>query len=125
MITPEQLAKSNTEHGHQAALFCYFAQNFDKYPQTRFMFAIPNGGYRNATTAGRLKAEGVKSGVADIFLPWPTKWKHGLFLELKVGKNTPTKEQLLFLNEMEWLNYQAVWCIGWEAARDIIIKYLS
>lgn len=125
MITPEQLAKSNTEHGHQAAIFCYFANNFDKYPQTRFMFAIPNGGYRNAATAGRLKAEGVKSGVADIFLPWPTKWKHGLFLELKVGDNKPTREQLDFLNEMECLNYHSVWCIGWEMGRDIIIKYLS
>ena len=33
MITPEQLAKSGTEHGHQAALFCWIALNIDRYPE--------------------------------------------------------------------------------------------
>ena len=127
MITPESLAKSGTEHGHQAAIFAWAAQNYDRYPQLKLMFAIPNGGYRNAATAGRLKAEGVKSGVSDIFLPWPRRHDNycGLFLELKIGSNKPTAEQLKFIADMTSNGYRAVWCIGWEQARDIILEYLS
>ena len=124
-ISPEQLAKSGTEHGHQCAIFAWAAQNYDKYPQLRLMFAIPNGGYRNAATAGRLKAEGVKSGVADIFLPYPKKYVHGLFIELKVGTNKPTKEQHEFISDMERFGYTAMWVIGWESARDEIIRYIE
>ena len=89
------------------------------------MFAIPNGGFRNKATAGRLKAEGVKSGVSDIFLPVPTNEYHGLFLELKVGKNKPTEEQYDFMTAMNAVGYCAAWCIGWEAAVSIIEEYLK
>lgn len=40
-------------------------------PELRWLHAIPNGGYRDAVTAGKLKAEGVKRGVCDVFLPLP------------------------------------------------------
>ncbi len=33
-----------------------------------FYFAIPNGGKRSMTEAGRFKAEGVKSGIPDLCL---------------------------------------------------------
>lgn len=125
MITPESLAKSGTEHGHQCAIFAWAAQNYNKYPQLRFMFAIPNGGYRNAATAGRLKAEGVKSGVPDIFLAWPHKGYSGLFIELKIGSNKPTAEQLWWLASLNEQCYRAVWCIGWEQARSILVDYLE
>lgn len=38
-------------------------------PELRWLHAIPNGGYRDKITAGKLKAEGVKRGIPDIFLP--------------------------------------------------------
>jgi hypothetical protein len=124
-ITPEQLASSNTEHGHQAALFCWAAQNYDKHLELAFMFAIPNGGQRHAAVASKLKAEGVKSGVPDIFLPIPRKHWHGLFIELKIGKNEPSEAQHKWLAALDRKGYRAVWCIGWEQARDIILEYLK
>lgn len=42
-------------------------------PELRWLHAIPNGGYRDKATAGKLKAEGVKRGVSDMFLPLPMK----------------------------------------------------
>ena len=39
------------------------------HPKLRWMFAIPNGGYRDVREATRLKKQGVKSGVSDMFLP--------------------------------------------------------
>jgi hypothetical protein len=56
---------------------------------------VPNGGYRNATEAKRLMAEGVVAGVADLVLFIPRHGFHGLFIELKIGKNrqsVPQKE---------------------------------
>lgn len=145
MITPEQLAKSNTEHGHQAALFCWatLPETLERHPDLKYMFAIPNGGERNKITASRLKAEGVKAGVLDIFLPVPTKpqyiWSdadgaiplkfshrfHGLFIELKVGKNRPTKEQEAYIDYLTKVDYKCEICYGWQEARDVIIKYMD
>ena len=53
------------------------------------LHAIPNGGARDKITAGRLKAEGVKAGVPDLF--WPVvifdedteTERHGLYIEMK------------------------------------------
>jgi hypothetical protein len=100
VITPEQLARNNDEHGHQAALFCWAAQNKAHEPRLELMFAIPNGGQRNKATAANLVAEGVKNGVPDIFLPVPSlrwgldqyvkqerhlsrNWFTGMFIEMK------------------------------------------
>ena len=77
MITPEGLAAAGTEHAHQKAIFCWAANNFNKWPELQLMFAIPNGGTRGddkksrTIRGGKLKAEGVKAGVPDIFLPVP------------------------------------------------------
>ena len=51
-----------------------------KYPGV-LIFAIPNGGYRNITTAKTLRKEGVVPGVPDLFVP---AWK--LFIEMKKMK---------------------------------------
>ena len=87
MPTPESLAKAGSEHAEQTALFCWAAlpEVRAEYPVLELMFAIPNGGERNKIVAGNLKAEGVKAGVLDIFLPVPSKGWHGLFIEMKVA----------------------------------------
>lgn len=60
---------------------------------------IPNGGFRTGREAGRLKIAGVKSGVSDLHLP-PRGNRPGLWIELKVGKNKPTRDQELWLKKM-------------------------
>jgi len=52
-----------TEHEEQRNFVRWFRQT---YPDVR-IFAIPNGGGRSKTTAGKLKAEGVSPGVPYIF----------------------------------------------------------
>jgi len=68
-------------------------------------FAIPNGHKRSKITAAILKREGVRAGVADLFFAKAkyldinnSKWldKHGLFIEMKVGKGKQTDAQLAF-----------------------------
>jgi hypothetical protein len=126
-MNPETLAKPNTEHAHQVALFCWAAQNTTKYPELKLMFAIPNGGERNVIVASRLKAEGVKSGVSDIFLPTARCMYHGLFLEMKKpgqlkGESDNQKEFGVGVTNQGFLY---VCRDSWTSARDVIVDYLE
>jgi hypothetical protein len=53
-------------------------------------FHVPNGGYRTRGTAGRLKAEGVVPGVADIIIIWNGR---ALGIELKARTGRLSKAQ--------------------------------
>lgn len=126
-MTPEQIAKGGSESAHQKALFCYFAQPDVRklYPETEWMFAIPNGGKRDSRTAARMKAEGVKAGVPDICLPSPVGDFAGMYIELKVGDNQPSNDQNKWHMALSRASYVVKLCYGWEEARDEIITYLG
>ena len=127
--TPESLASAGTEAAHQTALFCWAAlpEQQSKYPQLKWMFHIPNGGTRNKIEAGRLKAQGVKRGVPDIFLPVPHKVLNyaGLFIEMKVGKNKPSPEQDHYITALKYNGYGVALCYSWQDAAKAIEWYLG
>lgn len=130
MITPDQLAKSGTEHGAQAALFCWSHNNIQQYPQLKWLFAVPNGFFGSAGQKGKMKAEGLKNGVPDIWLPVAKymyrEFTHcGLVIELKVGKGKLSIEQSEWLSHLNSQGYCTHVCYGWENARDRIVEYLS
>ena len=85
-----------TEHDEQVALFRILALYEDKYPELRWIFAIPNGGHRHISVAKAMKAEGVKAGVWDIMCCVAVDDKCGMFIEMKYGKNTLTPKQIEF-----------------------------
>lgn len=115
-----------SEHTEQIALFNWCKLMEGRHPQLALIFAIPNGGHRHKAVATKLKKEGVRAGVPDIFLCVPNRHgKHGLFIELKVGKNKPTKNQLHWLSGLSAEGYEAVLCYGFEEAKEAIIKYLE
>lgn len=122
------MKKNNTpqEHEEQTALFTWQRWAQGKYPGLELMHAIPNGGKRDLITAARLKAEGVKAGVPDIFLPVARGGKHGMYIELKRRKGgRPTPDQLYWLDALSHQQYHCALCFGWEHARDEILKYLN
>ncbi len=80
-----------SEHFEQRELVRWFRQS---WPDVR-IFAIPNGGHRSMATAGRLKAEGVASGVPDLFVP---AWR--LWVEMK-----RTKGGSLSPEQKDWIKY--------------------
>lgn len=125
-MKPEDYAKAGTEHAHQVALFMWAAQNRLRYPELEWMFAIPNGGERNIRVAVRLKAEGVRSGVSDIFLPAGRKGHHGLFIEMKEPKKgKESDKQKEFGAHVGNQGYYYRCCFSWEEARDLIEWYLA
>lgn len=126
MITPEQLAANPSEHSQQTALFCWAAQNSNVIPELQLLFAIPNGGLRDKITASRLKAEGVRSGVPDIF--WPvavSSWRayHGLFIEMKAQKGVASANQEQWLIDLRAQGYACAVAHSYERARDVILNY--
>ena len=80
-----------SESVEQIHLFQWARMQSCTMPELNLLFHIPNGGKRNITTAKRLKAEGVKAGVPDLFLPVSRGGFFGLFIEMKVGKNKTTQ----------------------------------
>lgn len=124
-----------TEHQDQSALFQWAQYNTAMYPQLELMYAIPNGaglnhqvsknGKRYSPEAAKLKAEGLKSGVPDVCLPIPSGPYHGLYIELKYGKNTTSPQQNKWIESLRSQDYRVVICYGWEAAAQIILQYLE
>ena len=114
----------DTEHKHQAALFRWAEIQNKRTPELSLLFAIPNGGLRSKATAAKLKAEGVKAGVPDICLPVAKGEYHGLFIELKAGRNKPTPTQVQWHARLSYEGYRVTVCWGWKAAREAIEEYL-
>jgi hypothetical protein len=115
-----------TESVEQQNLFRWAAYETAAHPELKLMFHIPNGGSRSKAEAGRFKAEGVKAGVPDIFLPVPRGGHHGLFIEMKRtrgGKVSP--EQKAWMAELVAQGYVAARCDGWENATRAILDYLK
>jgi len=93
------------------------------HPKLEFMYAVPNGGKRNKREAVRLKKQGVKSGVYDICLPIARHGYHGLYLELKIGKNNLTDNQKRFKRYVEANGYRTETAYNLEEAINIICGY--
>lgn len=126
MITPERLAASGTEHGNQSAIMCWANLNIKQYPDLRWLAAIPNGGFRDKITAGKLKAEGVKSGLPDLVLLVRRGIYAALWIELKKPKvGRVSKEQFAWIEQAKSQGHAAVVCYGWESAALMLQQYLE
>lgn len=120
-------AKPRVDHEHreQVALMKWSESAKVAYPSLKWLHAIPNGGKRSKAMAGKLKAEGVKRGVLDLFLPAARAGWHGLYIEMKYGDNTATPPQVDFIADMAREGYACYVCYSWKAARDCILAYLD
>jgi hypothetical protein len=125
----------STEHDIQSALFAWAELASDRWPELKLMFAIPNGGKREkrqdkkgrwfSPTAQKLKREGVKAGIPDIFLPCARGGSHGLFIEMKApdGKVTPKQKRAQEL--LRRAGYAVIVCYSLESAATLITWYLE
>lgn len=121
---PEYL---NSEHLQQAALIDWTNRQEIKeyYPLLQWLYAVPNGGDRAMAVAVKMKAEGVKKGVPDLFLPVPRKGYYGFYIEMKYGNGTTSREQKNFLNLADAHGYHTGIYRCWHDARDALIEYLE
>lgn len=81
-----------SETTEQIALFNWAKRTESILPELALMYHVPNEGKRS--NGGILKAAGLKSGVPDICLPVANNGFHGLYIELKFGKNKATVDAI-------------------------------
>lgn len=91
-----------------------------------YLFHIPNGALRRKMDGARLRRQGVKSGVPDLFFALPCGKFHGLFIELKKDKrSTISIFQKEWISKLNANGYAAIVAYGWEEAREILINYIN
>lgn len=88
-------------------------------------FAIPNGGRRDLLEAVNLKRQGVKAGVPDIFIAYPSRIYHGLFIELKTIEGELTKKQYEMMARLEEQGYYCAVCRTQQAFEDVVNWYVN
>lgn len=130
MASKEYMPKDNrllpSEGVEQATLFSWAKMQEHAHPELRLLIHIPNGGKRSKSEAARFKAEGVKAGVSDIFLPVARGDHHGLWIELKrLAGGQLSAAQRAWLEEMREQGYAAACCKGWQQAAEMITAYLE
>lgn len=114
-----------TESDHQKALITWARLSVGRYPDLKYLYAIPNGGKRRIVTAARMKAEGARVGVSDLHLPVPRRGYHGLWIEMKSAKGRLSPEQREWLDAMAQLGHYVCVCRAWDEARTALTMYLG
>ena len=106
-----------SEHDEQAGFVQWFRA---KWPCV-LIFAIPNGGKRNISTAKKLKAEGVVPGVPDLFIP---AW--GIWIEMKRQKGGRTSsDQDDMISYLESIGHRVIVGYGATDASDKLLSLLN
>lgn len=119
-----------TEHAEQVAVIDWCMMNMRRHPELDLLFAIPNGamlggGRIGAIRMNALKAEGLRPGVPDLFLPVARRGYHGMFIEMKTSKGKPSDNQLEFIRAVEVQGYFCAVCYGADEAINIIEWYMK
>lgn len=81
----------HSESDEQIGFLKWFESGF---PDVR-IFHIPNGGRRAIIVARKMKAEGVKAGVPDLYIP---AWKIWIEMKRQKGGNVSAEQK-------EWIAY--------------------
>ncbi len=116
---------NNGEFQIQKAFFEWVAYSKKKYPELELIYAIPNGGQRNIITARNLKLTGTKSGIPDIHLPVARQGYHGLWIEMKFGKNKLSDAQHEYIELLEKYGHCVQVCYSVDEAIAETLKYLE
>jgi len=100
--------------------YAHFGYNMPEFS----LFAIPNGGHRHKAVAAKLKAEGLRPGIPDLFLAVPKRKASGLFIEMKSAtgrESDPQKNVRPYLEQY----YDCVVCYSSTEAIETIKQYLT
>lgn len=100
---------SDTEHRIQRACVRWFSLEHRELRGR--LFAVPNGGRRDAATGARLKDEGVIPGVADLILLKSNRYYGALLIEMKAPGGRQSESQKVWAESVcLWGEYKYVVC---------------
>ena len=112
-----------TESQIQRACVKWFRLQFPEIEP--LFFSVPNGGYRMATTAKIMKAEGQRAGVADLILLLPRQCYGALCIEMKRGKGRQSEAQKEFQRLCDLHGQKYVVCRSLEDFMREVREYLG
>lgn len=113
------------EFQHQVSLFNWSELHEKRYPALSLLRGSMNGVHLTKAQAAKAKAAGMKKGEHDVTLPAPRCGYTGLSIELKIGKNKPTKEQIAYGHHLEAEGWLVAYFWEWTEAVDLIKRYLE
>lgn len=121
---PQKSQRRHSEEEHRIQCSCvkWFRLAYAEHRHN--LFAVPNGGRRDKTTAAKLKAEGVLAGVADLILLIPNGQFHALLIEMKTRTGTQQATQKEWQRCIETYGYKYVVCRSLEDFQNEINNYL-
>lgn len=120
-----QQNRKRSEATEQEALITWCGWMANQHPELKLIYHVPNGGSRNTLEAVNLKRQGVKAGVLDLCLPVPMNGFHGLYIEMKYGKNKTMEAQKEWLDALTEQGYFTAVCYGAEEAERVLSRYLE
>ena len=122
---PIKLKRRNAqpEAIEQAKVIDWAKANERNYPYLQLLHCSLNGVKMTKAQAGRAIAQGMLSGVPDLFLPVPKNGYHGLFIEMKYGSNKVTENQEKFLQNAANVGYAVSVCYSANEAIKRIEDY--
>lgn len=91
----------------------------------KYVIHIPNQGKRSYKTANLFKSMGMKAGIPDLFIAYPSRGYHGAWIELKSQKGKLSEHQRDFLELMKSQNYFTSVCYSFDEAIEAILTYLA
>ncbi len=115
--------RSEATEQEQVMLWCSYVAI--RHPELNLLYHVPNGGSRNEIEAANLKRQGVKAGVPDLALPVARNGYHGLYIEMKFGKNKASEKQKWWIEQLQEQGYKAVICYGAEEAIETLKAYIG
>lgn len=111
------------EHRIQVSMVEWFRL---QYPSMRHnLFAVPNGGRRDAATGAKLKEEGVLAGVDDLILLKSNRQYGALLIETKTKKGTQSDSQKEWESKIVKDRYKYVVCRSLEEFIEVVNDYLA
>lgn len=119
------IPRQSPEFAMQCALFNWAALQSTAHPALKLLRGSMNGVCLTKAQAGKAKAAGSIKGEHDVTLPVARGGYIGLSVELKHGRNKPTKEQLEYGEMLTAEGWFVAYCWEWTEAADLIQKYLQ
>lgn len=111
------------EHRIQCGCVKWFRLQYHQYGD--LLFAVPNGGARDAVTGAKLKDEGVVAGVADLILFLPRQGFHALCIEMKTAKGSQRKSQRDWQAKVMAQGYKYVVCRSIDDFMSEVNQYMN
>jgi hypothetical protein len=126
--------RRDEHHKFQVALIEHLKLHEHLYPELKLIHANPMGEERPKAAGARVKAQGGKKGIPDLFLPVAKRinecnvwcFFHGLFIEIKADpRDKLSKDQLWWKERLEEQGYCYYVATNLQDTLRYIVEYLG